>query len=346
MNAQLNLLANSGKNNFYPAPPTASHDTRPGIGYDVTNMKDHMHELTRIALQGCDMGENIALGHQKRPCFKKIDSLCARLKQDLLRPDNVVANINSQGVAWAVKDFIFVFTRITNAWIIIKDYANNQSEGLQKVRSAYSPDFYASFEKWQDSTIDFIDQIVKSFAALDDLVQSQRTNFATPTKDDHNTSSSSSDSMKSSSPSVVSNKAKQGLGFGMEGVQVKHCETGAYFKTGVYEPLLKRKSSTPKKAENSPPGFDNRRTFEDKRDINLDSYSKLAMLKAIWTKDHETGFNWNSYLLDKILNLKEGEYFFSGQFMENYVSLRFSPQESFLSLFYSSQVSQSTFLTT
>jgi hypothetical protein len=73
-----------------------------------------------MALRGCEVAEQLANNHKKRPCFKKIDSLCARMKQDLVRPDNVLANINSQGIAWAVKDFIFVFTRIINAWLIIK----------------------------------------------------------------------------------------------------------------------------------------------------------------------------------------------------------------------------------
>ncbi|XP_063699985.1 protein mitoshell [Culicoides brevitarsis] len=309
MNAQLSLFANANNSNphFYPPPAQVPN-------YDVSNLKDQLHELTRIALNGCDVGETIALSHQKRPCFKKIDSLCARLKQDLLRPDNVIANINSQGVAWAVKDFIFVFTRIINAWIIIKDYANNQSEGLQKVRSAYSPNFCASFEKWQDSTIDFIDQLIKSFAGLDDLVQSQRTQNYTPSKEDHlNVSGgSSNDSLKSGSSKnsvLISNS---------ESVQAKHDEAGTYFKTGVYEPLLKRES--PRKEE-----MQHLRGFQatgggdvPKRGVDLDDYSKMSVLKSIWTRENDFHATWNRYLLEKILNLKEGEYFFTSHFMENY----------------------------
>lgn len=337
MNAQLNLMTNG--HYLTPLPPLSSQEEQSPTGYDVSDtpllssrpsMKDQMCELTRIALQGCDLGENIALNHQKRPCFKKIDSLCARLKQDLLRPDNVIANINSQGVAWAVKDFIFVFTRIINAWIIIKDYANNQSEGLNKVRSAYSPNFYTSFEKWQESTIDLIDQIIKSFTSLDDLVQSQRTNFAGKSPSNVSTSSDSTQTSPKRDDQVLANS---------EIVQVKHSEAGTYFKTGVYEPLLKR---SPAKSETE---FDDdlrkchnyhesvnkfcMREIDDeegKFDENFDEFSKMSVLKSIWTKDlfqKETRLSWDTYLLQKILNLKEGEYFFTSQFMENYVSNKF-----------------------
>uniref|UniRef100_A0A1Q3FSQ8 Bromo domain-containing protein n=1 Tax=Culex tarsalis TaxID=7177 RepID=A0A1Q3FSQ8_CULTA len=131
--------------------------------------------LTEMAMQGCELAEQLATHHQKRPCFKKIDSLCARMKQDLIRPDSVLANINSQGIAWAVKDFIFVFTRIINAWIIIKGYVYNTPEGLERVQKVLSPDFLESFSKWQDATIDFVDCLIKSFTNLDQMVQTQRT---------------------------------------------------------------------------------------------------------------------------------------------------------------------------
>lgn len=349
MNAQLSLLASN--NAQFCMPP--SQIERSGNGYDVTdtpvlpfrsNIKAQMHELTRIALQGCDLGENIALSHQKRPCFKKIDSLCARLKQDLLRPDNVLANINSQGVAWAVKDFIFVFTRIINAWIIIKDYANNRSEGLQKVRSAFASNFNESFEKWQDSTVDFIDQIIKSFHGLDDLVQSQRTNFGA-NKDDHNMSNSSNDSLNGlTSPSMSSNGTKNGVNVlvNSETAHEKHNEAGTYFKTGVYEPLLKRKTAdlSPRDSDLVLEDLHECQDYHESVDkfcarqsqleenaakggVDLDEYSKMSVLKSIWTKDalhQDCGCTWDYYLLDKILNLKEGEYFFTSQFMENYVS--------------------------
>lgn len=116
----------------------------------------------------------MAITHQNRPCFKKIDSLCARMKQDLMRPDSVLANINSQGTVWAVKDMIFVFTRVVNAWNIIKGYVYNTPEGLNNVKSALSSDFYDSFAKWEDSTLDFCNNLIESFDNINDMVQSQR----------------------------------------------------------------------------------------------------------------------------------------------------------------------------
>lgn len=130
-----------------------------------------------MAMRGCELAERLAFTHRNRPCFKKIDSLCARMKQDLVRQDSVLANINSQGMAWAVKDFIFVFTRIINAWIIIKGYVYNTPEGLAKVKTSLSADFNDSFLKWQDATMDFVDNLIKSFVNLDQMVQTQRASF-------------------------------------------------------------------------------------------------------------------------------------------------------------------------
>jgi hypothetical protein len=91
---------------------TASDAVEVPIVSCANSQLDQLAELTRIAMKGCDLAEDLSNSHKKRPCFKKIDSLAARLKQDLVRTDNVLANINSQGLAWAVKDFIFVFTRM------------------------------------------------------------------------------------------------------------------------------------------------------------------------------------------------------------------------------------------
>lgn len=127
-----------------------------------------------MALHGCEIAEEMAIDHQNRPCFKKIDSLCARMKQDLVRPDSVLANINSQGIVWAVKDFIFVFTRIVNAWNIIKGYVYKTPEGLNNVKSALSLDFHNSFAKWETSTLNFCNNLIESFENINEMVQTQR----------------------------------------------------------------------------------------------------------------------------------------------------------------------------
>lgn len=139
-------------------------------------------QFTKLAIHGCDIAERVTKNHKYRPCFKKIDSLCARLKQDISRPDGVLNNLNSQGMAWAVKDFIFVFTRIINAWLILKGYVYNQSEGMKKVQGAFSGDFQDSFFQWQTVTQQLIESIVESFENLDEAVQKSRTNGSnTPT---------------------------------------------------------------------------------------------------------------------------------------------------------------------
>lgn len=128
----------------------------------------------QMAMRGCNIAEEMAIVHQNRPCFKKIDSLCARMKQDLLRTDSVLANINSQGMVWAVKDMIFVFTRVINAWNIMKGYVYNTPEGLNNVKGALSPNFYASFSKWEESTLEFGNNLIESFENVNEMVQSQR----------------------------------------------------------------------------------------------------------------------------------------------------------------------------
>lgn len=122
------------------------------------------------------MAERVAKNHKYRPCFKKIDSLCARLKQDISRPDGVLNNLNSQGMAWAVKDFIFVFTRIINAWFILKGYVYNSSDGMKKVQAAFTSDFQHCFFAWQEITQHLIENIIESFGNLDEVVQKSRTN--------------------------------------------------------------------------------------------------------------------------------------------------------------------------
>lgn len=222
------------------------------------------NELTRLALQGSEIAEKLAYTHRNRPCFKKIDSLCARMKQDLIRPDGVLPNINSQGIAWAVKDFIFVFTRVINAWIIIKGYVYNTPEGLNKVKSALSPDFQTSFAAWQDTTMDFVENLIKSFVNLDKLVQSQKnlyqktenngisthnmnaTNITAPIKILQHANpvlEESFDFLNTSAENCFQNSLDKNYTYTMvedsEGSQRQATANGTYFKTGTYTPIKK-----------------------------------------------------------------------------------------------------------
>ncbi|XP_023166107.2 protein mitoshell isoform X2 [Drosophila hydei] len=136
-----------------------------------------LQDITRISLKGSDIAERLANAHRQRPCFKKMDTLCARLKQDLLRPDGVLPNINSQGIAWAVKDFIFVFTRIVNSWVILKGYVYNTPDGLNKIKDELPSGFMAAFDNWQISTLTIVEMIIKSFVNLDGMLQKQKNSF-------------------------------------------------------------------------------------------------------------------------------------------------------------------------
>ncbi|XP_049548408.1 protein mitoshell [Anopheles darlingi] len=210
--------------------PSLATENDDHIDGDVPNT-EHIDELIEIALQGCKLAESLATNYQKRPCFKKIDSLCARLKQDLLKPDNVLSNINSQGLAWAVKDFIFVFTRIMNAWNIIKGYARSEPRGLAYVQQELCPNFLKAFGQWHKSTLQLTQSLVTSFTNLDKLAKSHRgsaTGFPmTLLPGGYRYESSTADA------------EPQG-----EGAVSFPNNDGEYIRTGVYKTLRK------------PPGFD------------------------------------------------------------------------------------------
>lgn len=194
-------------------------------------------DLQRIALNGCEIAEKVVLNHQKRPCFKKIDLLCGRLKQDLTNNNNVVANINSQGVAWAVKDFIFVFTRIINAWIILRGYVYNQADGLDRIKGSIDPNLNSAFLEWQESTRKLTDSLVKSYVSLDHLVQNQRSPREHREQQEESPSSPIYDAnflnelnRKLFDPYTIENS---------EEAQRMHSENGTYFKSAIYMPLQK-----------------------------------------------------------------------------------------------------------
>ncbi|KAH8281470.1 hypothetical protein KR054_000832 [Drosophila jambulina] len=183
---------------------------------EVMLHQQRLHDITTISLQGCEIAERLASAHRNRPCFKKIDTLCGRLKQDLLRPDGVLANINSQGIAWAVKDFIFVFTRIVNAWVIMKGYVYNTPDGLNKIKDELPSGFMATFDSWQNETLALVEMIIKSFVNLDELLLKQKNSFVSKDLSLNNSSSiwSFNDSNESTTSCKKNNciAAVQGLG--------------------------------------------------------------------------------------------------------------------------------------
>lgn len=202
----------------------------------------------------------MAYFHRNRPCFKKINCLCARLKQDVDRADSVLANINSQGVPWAVKDFIFVFTRIVSAWNIIKDYVYNNSDGMRTIKSAISDRLVDSFLKWQEITTDFVEDLTKSFDGLQDLTLSQTRSSECQKTADSNPSTNEQKNFGSDSESFESFKLSSNKdcvnerpgsdrssdsSVGYINANVKQLSIGSdrkfeYIKTGVYKCTVAR----------------------------------------------------------------------------------------------------------
>lgn len=140
--------------------------------------QDDLTDFIKFNLTASELAEAVAQLYNRYPCFKKIDSIAARLKEDLVRPDGVMANINSQGIAWAVKDLIFAFTRIASAYTILKGYVYNTPEGLNKIKREFGPGFEESFIQWQHATKEFEKHLIPAFIRLDRLNQSnnQRNN--------------------------------------------------------------------------------------------------------------------------------------------------------------------------
>lgn len=169
-------------------------------GVDIKELLEESYntfnDFFRLALRGSEIAETLTIFHRNRPCFKKMESLCARIKQDLIRADNILPNINSQGIAWAVKDLIFVFTRLINAWTIVKGYVYNTPEGLNTIKAALSSDFPENFVAWQSATTDFIDSLTRSFVNLDNLMQMRSTFQKAEVHGNLNGSSSNNNSLE------------------------------------------------------------------------------------------------------------------------------------------------------
>lgn len=191
--------------------------------------------LQRISIQGCESAARIFSAHSKRPYFKKIDVLCNRLQQDLSNTNKAVININSHGVAWAIKDFVFVFNRIISAWVIMRDYFYSNSDGMQCVKESIDKDFAQNFFIWQEATSKLAKSLVNSFENLHN--RDQRNGNRKNTKPDSNTSSPANGSKNDPfhrifDPLIAENSEQMQL-------------SGNYLKSAVYKPLSSSEESTP-----------------------------------------------------------------------------------------------------
>lgn len=195
-------------------------------------------DLQRKALRGCDSAAKIAEIHGKRPYFKKIDLLCNRMKTDLCVTDKAVVNINSHGVAWAIKDFIFVFNRIINAWVILRDYFYSKSEGMQCVNETIDPKFYSDFMEWQNATIKLTSSLIQSFENLHSRDQCN-SNRRTKSKAESSRFSSSSSSSSQTNQGDLQKIFDPFIAENSEQAQL----SGGYLKSAVYKPLSSKEST-------------------------------------------------------------------------------------------------------
>lgn len=200
-----------------------------------------LYQLQHIALSGCESAQRLFQAHSKRPYFKKIDLLCDRLKQDLTVTDKAVININSHGIAWAIKDFIFVFNRIINAWIIMRDYFYSTSEGMSCVKESMDPSFHKEFLIWQEATTALTKSLITSFENLHHRDQRNGNRKVNANDSDLlNNARSSASKQKSSDnfqnifdPLIAQNSEQAQL-------------NGGYLKSAVYKPVsTSSEESTP-----------------------------------------------------------------------------------------------------
>lgn len=125
------------------------------------------NEFTKFLAQGCLQAEAIAIRNQNRPCFKNIKHLCTRTRTDILKPKTTVANIHSQGIPWATKDFIFAFIRLINCWHILRGYLENDEGSLGKIDTALTPEIREKYFRWQNESKDLLRLLNNLFINLD-----------------------------------------------------------------------------------------------------------------------------------------------------------------------------------
>ncbi|KAJ6646836.1 Protein mitoshell, partial [Pseudolycoriella hygida] len=320
---------------------------------DTLFAQEQYLKFKNIIIKGCESAERLAYFHRNRPCFKKINCLCARLKQDVNRADSVLANINSQGVPWAVKDFIFVFTRIVSAWNIIKDYVYNTSDGMRTIKSAISDRLVDSFLKWQEVTSVFVEDIIKSFDGLQELTTYQIKQSECQRNAEANSLANESKNFVSDSESFESFKAHKdsiherssssdhsSSDDGQLHPNVKQLLVGSngnfeYIKTGIYNcTVVKQQNNLNNNGFQSENGIrvDDVKKFYGPNFVYVNPYTalppKMAVDKFHWNvtpADITQGLmemklrkNLKSDLLQKVCFIEESKFFFSSQFTKNY----------------------------
>lgn len=182
-----------------------------------------------------------------------------------------VININSHGVAWAIKDFIFVFNRIINAWVILRDYFYSKSEGMQCVNQSVDPNFYNDFVEWQNATIKLSSSLVQTFENLHSRDQrngNRKADKASGSNHNSPANKNQGDFHKIFDPLIVENS---------EQAQ----REGGYLKSAVYKPLSSSEESSPADTPSSTHDFSSLKNMFNEllsENISMDRNEQKARL--------------------------------------------------------------------
>lgn len=191
------------------------------------------------------------------------------MKQDLSVTNKAVININSHGISWAIKDFIFVFNRIINAWTILRDYFYSNSEGMQCVKDSIDPKFAQEFVAWQEATKSLIATLIQSFENLHerDRRNGNRKNMKEPESNKKRSSNvePSFDPFKTLFDPLIANNSEQ--------AQL----SGGYLKSAVYKPVTS--SSDGSSSQPTTPGSSNDSADFDALKIMIDQMDNSSVVE-------------------------------------------------------------------
>lgn len=198
----------------------------------------NFYELQRFAYDGCVFAEMVAQSYRKRPCFKKIDLLLSRLKNDLNVYHNILSNVNSQGTPWAIKDFTFAYSRIINAWVILRGYVYDQTEGLDRLRCEFDADFADNFSEWQMSTLKMLTSLMRTVENLNNVSQQKSGSERMQTESFFKKKEVEEVYSKEFLEAFQKNLFKPRCAPNSEEIQLRNHHSRAYFRAGLLKPLL------------------------------------------------------------------------------------------------------------
>lgn len=144
-----------------PLSPTEEETPAPRV-----SPSDPSYEIVKLFEDGCKEGEEIAEKNKHRPCFRNIQNLCVKTRNEITKPNTTTSNIHSQGIPWATKDFVYAFVRLANCWQILNGYLA-KGTSLRKVEKEYTPSFKECYERWEKNSIELATELRKVFGNLD-----------------------------------------------------------------------------------------------------------------------------------------------------------------------------------